>query len=164
MFVVILIIHILVCFALMAVVLMQSGKGRGLAGAFGGGGGNQTLFGGRGAVDFLGKATWVLGALFLVTSLSLAIMSGGRAGSAAPQSLIKKEAGAVPGGTAPGGAIPGGTQPAPTGGQALPGGPAPAGQTAPLGTAPAPQGNAPSSPAPSSPAPVSPPAGQPAGK
>jgi len=72
MFVAILIVHILVCFALMAVVLMQSGKGGGLAGAFGGGGGNQTIFGGRGAVDFLGKATWVLGAAFMLTSLTLA--------------------------------------------------------------------------------------------
>ena len=92
MYVVILILHILVAFALMAVVLMQSGRGRGLSGTFGGGGGNQTLFGGRGAVDFLGKATWFLGAGFMLTSLILAVLAGSRSGSQGVESLIPKEA------------------------------------------------------------------------
>src|SRR5512140_2602424 len=114
MYVLILILHILVCFALMAVVLMQSGKGHGLAGAFGGGGGNQTLFGGRGAVDFLGKATWVLGAAFMVTSLTLAVLGGAMGKSSKPQSLIPKESGSAP-------AIPGGLPAgAPGGGEATP--------------------------------------------
>jgi preprotein translocase subunit SecG len=124
MFVVILMIHILVCFALMAVVLMQSGKGRGLAGAFGGGGGNQTLFGGRGAVDFLGKATWVLGAAFMLTSLTLAILSGGTAKKAVSDSLIKKQAATAP--AMPGGAPSGSPEQAPAGSPAsAPGGAAP---------------------------------------
>jgi preprotein translocase subunit SecG len=135
MFVLMLIIHILVCFALMAVVLMQSGKGRGLAGAFGGGGGNQTVFGGRGAVDFLGKATWILGGAFMVTSLVLAILSGSNSQRTSVQeSLIKKSAAtapAVPGGSAPASApasAPQGSEP----------GSAPASQQAPAPVTPAP--------------------------
>jgi preprotein translocase subunit SecG len=74
MFGVLLTFHILVCFSLVTVVLLQSGKGGGLAGgAFGGTA--QTVFGGRGATDFLTRATMVLGALFFVTSLVLALMS-----------------------------------------------------------------------------------------
>ena len=103
MYVAILIVHILVAFVLMAVVLMQSGKGGGLSNAFGGGGGNQTLFGGRGAVDFLGKATWVLGGLFMVTSLTLAVLSGDRRASGPAGSLIDKESIPVPAPAIPGG-------------------------------------------------------------
>ncbi len=58
MYVFLILIHLLVCIALIGVVLMQSGKGGGLAGgAFGGSA--QTVFGGRGATDFLSKATMV---------------------------------------------------------------------------------------------------------
>ncbi len=74
-------IHLIVCLCLVAVVLVQSGKGGGLAGgAFGGA--TQTVFGGRGATDFITRATVVLGVLFFVTSLSLALltMRGGTGG------------------------------------------------------------------------------------
>ena len=67
-------IHVIVCLCLIAVVLVQSGKGGGLAGgAFGGA--TQTVFGGRGATDFITRATVVLGVLFFVTSMSLAILT-----------------------------------------------------------------------------------------
>jgi len=67
-------IHLIVCLCLIAVVLVQSGKGGGLAGgAFGGA--TQTVFGGRGATDFITRATVVLGVLFFVTSMSLAILT-----------------------------------------------------------------------------------------
>ena len=81
--------HILVCFALVLTVLLQSGKGGGLAGgAFGGTA--QTVFGGRGATDFLTRATMVLGATFFATSLVLALMSSN---SRAPsRSLLQEEA------------------------------------------------------------------------
>jgi preprotein translocase subunit SecG len=66
--------HLIVCLCLVAVILVQSGKGGGLAGgAFGGA--TQTVFGGRGATDFITRATVVLGALFFVTSLSLALLT-----------------------------------------------------------------------------------------
>jgi preprotein translocase subunit SecG len=107
MYVVILILHILVALVMMVVVLMQSGKGKGLAGTFGGGG-NQTVFGGRGAVDFLGKATWILGAAFMLTSLTLALLSAnagpqtsGVGGSVIPKDAVPATAPAVPGGGAP---------------------------------------------------------------
>jgi preprotein translocase subunit SecG len=141
----ILAIHILICLALILVILLQSGKGGGLAGgAFGGTA--QTVFGGRGATDFLTRATMVLGGAFFLTSLTLALMSSGTRGPS--RSLIQEEAQrAVP--TAP-----------QQGGQGVP--QAPAGQ-APAGQAPAgqaPAGQAPAGQAPSTqPAPAASPAG-----
>jgi len=67
-------IHLLISAALVIVVLLQSGKGGGLAGAFGGGGGSQTIFGGRGAATFLSRSTAFLGAAFMISSLSLALL------------------------------------------------------------------------------------------
>ena len=85
-----LILHLLVCLGLISVVLVQSGKGGGLAGgAFGGSA--QTVFGGRGATDFITRATMVLGGLFFITSLVLALMSSGMGGGRA-KSLIQEEA------------------------------------------------------------------------
>jgi preprotein translocase subunit SecG len=80
------VLHVFISILLILVVLMQSGKGGGVAGAFGGGG-NQTVFGGRGATDFLGKATWGLGAVFMFTSLLLGILSSSRS---EPASVIEK--------------------------------------------------------------------------
>ena len=89
MFVLLMILHLLVCIGLISVVLLQSGKGGGLAGgAFGGSA--QTVFGGRGATDFITRATMVLGAAFFLTSLSLALMSAGV--SRPTRSLIQEEA------------------------------------------------------------------------
>jgi preprotein translocase subunit SecG len=73
------IVHILVCVFLVIVVLLQSGKAADLAGAFGGMG-SQTAFGPRGAATVLSKATTVAAALFMVTSLSLAILATRGAG------------------------------------------------------------------------------------
>jgi len=70
-------IHVIVAICLTVVVLLQSGKGGGLAGAFGGGGGAaQTMFGGRGAGDVLTRTTQVLGGTFMVTSLALFLLGG----------------------------------------------------------------------------------------
>jgi preprotein translocase subunit SecG len=71
-------LHILICSALMVVVLLQSGKGGGLAGAFGGAGGVGAVFGGQTAADFLTKATRYLAVAFMVTSLALALVARGR--------------------------------------------------------------------------------------
>ena len=67
-------IHILVCLFLVIVVLLQSGKAADLAGAFGGMG-SQTAFGPRGSATVLSKATTIAAALFMITSLSLAIIA-----------------------------------------------------------------------------------------
>jgi preprotein translocase subunit SecG len=77
MFGVMLGIHILVCASLIVVVLLQSGKGGGLAGAFGGAGGVGAVFGGQAAATFLTKATRYLAIAFMVTSLALALVVRG---------------------------------------------------------------------------------------
>jgi preprotein translocase subunit SecG len=73
------IIHVIVCFFLVVVVLLQSGKAADLAGAFGGMG-SQTAFGPRGSATVLSKATTIAAAVFMVTSLSLAILATRGAG------------------------------------------------------------------------------------
>ena len=85
------IVHIIVCVFLVIVVLLQSGKAADLAGAFGGMG-SQTAFGPRGAATVLSKATTIAAALFMVTSLTLAIMAskaGGR-GPVTGSSVLEK--------------------------------------------------------------------------
>jgi preprotein translocase subunit SecG len=70
------ILHIFLSFFMIAVVLLQQGKGASIGAAFGGS--SQTLFGARGATTFLAKMTVVFAALFMVTSLSLAYMASKR--------------------------------------------------------------------------------------
>jgi len=65
-------VHILICFLLIIVVLMQSGKAADLAGAFGGSG-SQTAFGPRGAATLLSKATTWCAVMFMLTSLTLTL-------------------------------------------------------------------------------------------
>lgn len=71
-------LHIVICFFLIIVVLLQSGKAADLAGAFGGMG-SQTVFGPRGTATVLSKATTIAAALFMVTSLVLVVMANNRA-------------------------------------------------------------------------------------
>jgi preprotein translocase subunit SecG len=75
------ILHVFVCLFLVVVVLLQSGKAADLAGAFGGMG-SQTAFGPRGTATLLSKWTTIAAAMFMVTSLSLAIMQTRTGGSA----------------------------------------------------------------------------------
>jgi preprotein translocase subunit SecG len=67
------VVHVLVCVILILVVLLQSGKGADLAGAFGGGA-TQTAFGSRGPASILSKVTTVAAVLFMLTSISLSMM------------------------------------------------------------------------------------------
>lgn len=71
---VLMILHVLVCFVLILVVLLQRGKGSDIGAALGGGGSN-TVFGGRGAGNFLTKMTTGAAITFMLTSLSLAYLS-----------------------------------------------------------------------------------------
>lgn len=59
---------------LMVVVLLQAGKGGGLA-AMGGGAGTESFMGGRQAATMLTRTTWTTGALFLLLSVVLSILS-----------------------------------------------------------------------------------------
>src|SRR5450432_1263463 len=69
----VLILHIVACLFLSGVVLLQQGKSQDLASAFGGGG-TQTAFGPRGSANVLSRATTILAALFMVTSLGLSML------------------------------------------------------------------------------------------
>lgn len=75
-----LIIHVVVCFALILIVLLQTGKGADMGSAFGGGS-SQTLFGSSGAGTFLTKATTAAAVVFMLTSLTLAYLSTHRPGA-----------------------------------------------------------------------------------
>lgn len=64
--------YIFICFLLMVLILVQKSKGSlGLGNV---GGGMQMLFGGSGGQSFFQKATWILGALFMLSSFGLAIL------------------------------------------------------------------------------------------
>ena len=73
MYIALAILHILVAFIMVGVILLQSGKGAEIGAAFGGS--SQTVFGSRGAGTFLSKMTAVAATIFMLTSLSLAILS-----------------------------------------------------------------------------------------
>ena len=67
------IFHVLIAIALIAFVLIQKGQGA-TAGAAFGSGASGTVFGARGAGNFLSRTTWVLATLFCAISLAMAIM------------------------------------------------------------------------------------------
>jgi preprotein translocase subunit SecG len=80
------IVHLIMCFLMILIVLLQTGKGAQMGSAFGSGA-SQTIFGTRGAATLLSKLTTVAAILFMLTSLSLAILSSQRSAS----SIIKEE-------------------------------------------------------------------------
>ena len=71
------VLYVVVCVSLIITVLLQSSKGEGLAGAFGGGGLSGAVFGGRGAASFLSRATTVLAVLFMVFAVVLSFLGPG---------------------------------------------------------------------------------------
>ena len=73
-------LHVLVCFVLVIVIMLQSGNAADLAGAFGGAG-SQTAFGPRGAANFLSRATEWCAIMFMATSMVLVLRQGDLAGS-----------------------------------------------------------------------------------
>lgn len=80
MSILLIIVHIIVCVALIMIVLLQTGKGADMGAAFGGGS-SQTLFGSTGASTFLSKATTVAAVVFMVTCMTLAYLSTNRTSS-----------------------------------------------------------------------------------
>src|ERR1700734_3280033 len=67
------VVHVIVCFILIGVVLLQQGKSADLAGAFGGQG-SQTAFGPRGAANLLTKVTTWAAIIFMFTSIGLTVL------------------------------------------------------------------------------------------
>jgi preprotein translocase subunit SecG len=74
MYLFLMILFVPITFALIAIILIQQGKGAGFAGAFGAGGGTQTIFGARAGTFFTKLTVW-LGALFMVLALVMAVFS-----------------------------------------------------------------------------------------
>lgn len=94
------------------VILLQSGKGGGLAAVGGGAAMTEGILGGRQATTVLTRATWITGTIFMVLSFTLSILSS-RAQQ--PESVIQVNAPATA--PAPEPVLPGGgAQPAPSGG------------------------------------------------
>jgi preprotein translocase subunit SecG len=84
-------VHIISASCIVALVLIQRGKGA-EAGAGFGAGASGTVFGARGASTALSRATAILAALFMATSLLLAY-TGTRTTGSAPDSVLEKLAG-----------------------------------------------------------------------
>jgi len=66
-------IHVIVCFFLVIIVLLQHGKGADIGATFGGGG--NTVFGTDGPVPLLNKVTTAAAVIFMLTSITLAYFS-----------------------------------------------------------------------------------------
>jgi preprotein translocase subunit SecG len=146
MSVVLVVVHVFVCIFLIAVVLLQRGKGAEIGAVFGGGA-STTVFGSRGAGNFLSRLTTASAAVFMLTSLALSYLWTGAATerlfsepeSGAPPPIEKplfEELGQAP--AADPGALPALPEPAaqadaPAAGEAVPSAPSP-----PAGAAPAP--------------------------
>jgi len=85
----VLIAHTLIALGIIALVLLQRGKGADAGAAFGAGA-SGTVFGARGSGSFFSRATAILATAFFVSSLTLAYLSSQH--SAAPESLLEEAA------------------------------------------------------------------------
>ena len=83
------IIHVIVCFLMIASILLQAGKGAEIGAAFGGS--SQTVIGSRGPGTFLSKVTIGAAVIFMLTSLGLALLSKERTFSSTVIDLNKKD-------------------------------------------------------------------------
>jgi preprotein translocase subunit SecG len=121
------VLHVLACLFLIVIVLLQRGKGAEMGAVFGGGAG-ATVFGSRGAGNFLTRMTTAAAVIFMVTSLTLAYIANDTTGD----TLFDDEAPAAesPFGEAPPGPAPGAFEevpaPAPSEPAAAPEAPVPA--------------------------------------
>lgn len=76
---VVIVVHLLVAIGVVALVLLQQGKGAD-AGASFGSGASATVFGSQGSATFLSRFTGILAGVFFVTSLGLAFFATQQAG------------------------------------------------------------------------------------
>jgi preprotein translocase subunit SecG len=116
---IVLVVHVLIGAMIVALVLLQRGKGADAGAAFGAGA-SGTVFGAKGSANFLSRSTAALATLFFCTSLGLAYLGTQRK---APESLldtavpaevapVATSTGPAPDGQAPAGVAPGGAAPA----------------------------------------------------
>lgn len=87
------IFHVLICLLLVVTVLLQAGKGGGLAGSIGGGLASTSVLGGRTAATFLTKATTVLATAFMLSCLvqSVAFQTADTTPTTATQRALAEE-------------------------------------------------------------------------
>ncbi len=88
------VIHLIVCFLMIAAILLQGGKGAEIGAAFGGS--SQTVFGSRGPANFLSKVTVATAVIFMLTSLSLAYLSRERTYSSTVIDMDQQETTTAP--------------------------------------------------------------------
>ncbi|MBU4305072.1 MAG: preprotein translocase subunit SecG [Candidatus Omnitrophica bacterium] len=91
MYTLMLIIHVIVSLFLIFIILIQSGKGEGMSDVFGGGSSQTTIFGTR-TGTFLTKATTGSAIIFMITCVSLAVISRKQSGSVIEKELMKEQA------------------------------------------------------------------------
>lgn len=83
------IMFILISFVMVVAILLQAGKGQGLAGSIGGGAGGSSVFGGRGAADFLSKATTWIAVAYMALAIVIGMLYKSEA-ETSQQSLIQQ--------------------------------------------------------------------------
>ncbi len=84
------VLFVIACVAMILVILLQAGKGQGLAGAFGGAT-SGAVFGGRGAATFLSRSTSILAVAYMVLCLLIGILYKSE-NETNRQSLIQQQA------------------------------------------------------------------------
>lgn len=81
--------HVVVCFILVGIVLLQNGKGAGIGATFGGS--SQTLFGSEGPMPLLNKVTTAVAVIFMLTSMTLAYISSQAGSGSVMDEVIKTQ-------------------------------------------------------------------------
>lgn len=87
---IILVAHIVLAVAIIALIILQQGKGAD-AGASFGGGASQTVFGSQGSANFLSRSTAIMATVFFITSLALAVYAKQRANTVGEIGLPSQE-------------------------------------------------------------------------
>src|SRR5438477_13196744 len=105
MYLALIVVHVISCFAIMGIVLLQAGKGADIGSAFGGAG-SQAVFGSMGTPTVLGKITAAIAVMFTITSFSLALLGGERGGSVVREAAPPPAAAPAPAAPAPAPAAP----------------------------------------------------------
>ena len=101
MYIALTVVHVLVCFFLIAVILLQAGRGGGLSDMAGGGGQPQAILGTQ-TNTFMMRVTEVCAILFIVTSISLGLLTASRNKSLVEKTRLSRAVkGAVAAATAP---------------------------------------------------------------